>query len=68
MTYTHPNLVRLYRYTGSTDLKEAENGRTLDDLKFKHNETLTAFKRNMFTNIKVPLLDETNEKLSERAI
>jgi hypothetical protein len=59
--------VRLYRFTGCTDLKENENGRTLAELRFKPNEQLTAFRRTIFSAPKVPLLNEDGTALSDRA-
>lgn len=34
----HPGTIRLYRYAGSLDIKDADNGKTLSEMKFKPNE------------------------------
>jgi len=48
-------------------LKELENGKTLAELRFKPNEQLTAFRRNVYSAPYVPLLNETGDELSDRA-
>jgi hypothetical protein len=54
---SHPASIRIYRFAGSTDIKEIDNGKTLAELKFKPNETITAFKKYTYTSNRVPLLD-----------
>jgi len=49
--------LRILRSIGCVDLKESENGKTLAELRFKRNETLTAFKRNIYNSVRVPLLN-----------
>jgi hypothetical protein len=63
----HPASIRIYRYTGSVDLKDYENGRTLAELRFKPNESLSAFKRNTYTSMKEPLLNEFRTDMSDKA-
>jgi len=64
----HPAQIRLYRYTGSTDIKDTENGKTLADLRFKATEAVTAFKKNVYSAPKEPLLNEEGKQLSFRAV
>lgn len=65
-TPCHPASIRIYRYAGCTDLKEADNGKTLAELRFKGNEQLTAFKRNVFNSVKVPLVNPEGNDMSDR--
>ena len=63
----HPALIRIFRAVGCVDLKDIENGKTLAELRFKHNELLTAFRRSVFSAARVPLLNLDKTDLSERA-
>lgn len=48
-------------------MKESDNGRTLGELKFKSNETISAYKRNTFVLNKAPLIQSDGETLTEAA-
>jgi len=63
----HPASIRLYRYAGAVDIKDIENGKTLAEMHFKGNEQLTAFKKNVYTSSKEPLLNEYGTDLSDKA-
>ena len=49
------------------DIRESDNGKTLAELKFKPNESLSAFKKNIYSSVKMPLLTENGSDLSFRA-
>lgn len=63
----HPSTVRIYRYTGSLDLKESDNGKTLAELRFKPNESLSVFRKNTFCVNKVPLMNEDGSDMNKIA-
>jgi hypothetical protein len=44
-----------------------ENGKTLAELRFKPNESLSAYRRNNYTLNKVPLMTDDGNDLSETA-
>ena len=56
----------MYRYTGTTDFKDYDNGKTLSDLHFMPNEVLSAFKKNSYAPGREPLLNEYNNDMSDR--
>jgi len=68
-TPIHPFNIKLYRMTGSVEIREGDNGKTLGEMKFKPNEIITA-QRKMFNQspAKTPLLDETGETYSPKAL
>jgi len=57
----HPALVRLFRLSNSEDLKDPMNGNTLSDLKFKQNETLSAYRRLGDNTVKAAILQDNPE-------
>jgi len=63
---SHPGTISIHRLVGSTKIKDVDNGMTLRELKFKPNETLTVFKKSMFTPLKMPLL-KSEEALTDKA-
>lgn len=63
----HPYSVRIYRYTGSFDIPEKENGKTLRELKFKWNEQLSMIKNNVFSSSRVSLMNPEKNDLSDHA-
>jgi EF-hand domain len=63
----HPGSIRLFKSVGCLDLKDNENGKTLAELRFKHNEILTAYKKNLFNTLSVPLLNLDGTDLNEKA-
>jgi hypothetical protein len=52
----HPALIRVFQMANTTDLKDVVNGSTLQELKFKHNENLSAFKKTVFKHRRAPIL------------
>jgi hypothetical protein len=64
-TPVNPASIRIFKSIGCMDLKENENGKTLAELRFKHNETLTGFKKNIFLSPKVPLLDDSKLDMAD---
>ena len=63
----HPASIRLYRYAGAVDIKDTDNGKTLAELNFKANESLTAFRKNLYVGSREPLLNEYGNDLSDKA-
>jgi hypothetical protein len=57
----HPALVRLFRMSNSEDLKDPMNGNTLTELKFKPNETLSAYRRIGDNTVKAAILQDNPE-------
>jgi hypothetical protein len=57
----HPALVRLFRLSSSEDLKDPMNGNTLSELKFKPNETLSAYRRVGDSTVKAAILQDNPE-------
>ena len=60
-TPTHPAAIRLFQMANSSDLKDATNGTTLSDLKFKANENIGAFKKSTFLVRKAPIVADDAE-------
>lgn len=60
----HPAAIRIFRSTGCCDLKEEDNGKTLSQLRFKHNEVLTVYRKSNFSSLKVPLLNRDRTELT----
>ena len=58
----------MFKYAGCADIKDTENGKTLAELRFKHNESMTAYRKNVFNTVKVPLLNLDKTDICERAI
>ena len=52
----HPASIRLFQMTTSSDLKDAANGTTLSELKFKPNESLGAFRKSTHLFHKAPVV------------
>lgn len=48
-------------------MKEIDNGKTLGELRFKSNETLSGYKKSFYSQNKVPLLKADGNTLTERA-
>lgn len=63
----HPYSVRIYRYSGCSNLPESDNGKTLRELKFKRNEQITLYKNNVFNSSRVSLLNLEKTDLSDQA-
>jgi len=59
--------VRLIRYSTSSEIKDIDNGKTLSELNFKSNETLTANKQNLGNIPKAPLINP-DKSLTPEAI
>lgn len=58
-------MIRIFRYVGSIDLSESDNGKTLSELKFKPNESLSAYKKNAYLSVKVPLLSDDRKEFNK---
>ena len=47
--------------SSSSDLKEATNGSTLKEQKFKPNESISAFKKSVFAQRKAPIVQDNKD-------
>lgn len=67
-TPCHPYSVRIYRYSGCSDIPESDNGKTLAELKFKRNEQLTIYRRSVTNSSRLPLVNLDGTDLNPRLL
>jgi len=62
----HPWTIKLTSFASQVRIEDSDNGRTLGELNFKANETLSIFKKGTQAVSAMPLLTKEN-KLNDRA-